>query len=110
MGSNPSWSHRRKIVAPALRLLEVSQCSAGSCARSASLVIAPAAVAARAPTLGEREAITLALPQHFCDAPVECIWIDIRVSSDARHAKVGAQVLNFQRSRCRQYAHDGFGS
>jgi hypothetical protein len=46
------------------------------CSLGVALVIAPVAVAARAPTLGEREAITLALPKYFRDAPVECIWID----------------------------------
>lgn len=78
------------------------------CSVVVALVIAPVAVAARAPTLGEREAITLALPKYFRDAPVECIWIDIRVSRDSRYAKVGAQVLNFGRARCTQFANDGF--
>jgi hypothetical protein len=74
----------------------------------ATLVLVPVAAAARPPSLAEREAITLALPKYFRDAPVECIWIDIRVSRDPRFAKAGADMLNLRRPRCARYAHNGF--
>jgi hypothetical protein len=67
--------------------------------------------AARAPTFAEREAITAALPSFIRSVPVECLWLDIRVSSrDRRYAYVGLLFLNTlgRRSRCIRYASNGF--
>ena len=66
---------------------------------------------ARAPTLRERESITLAFPAFIRSAPVECVFMVIRVSSrDPDYALAYAQVLNWQRtgSRCRRYGANGF--
>jgi len=65
----------------------------------------------REPTIREREQITEAYPAYVRNAPVECVWMDIRVSfQDARYAAAGAQVLNWQKrgSRCLRYASNGF--
>ena len=60
-----------------------------------SLLIAAPALASRAPTLREREEITNSYPAYIRNAPVECVFIEIRVSSrDARYALVGVQALN----------------
>ena len=66
-----------------------------------------AAIAARAPTFKEREAIIKALPKSIRDTPVECIWLKIRVSTrDSRYADVGGAYLNWEKpgSRCLRYA------
>ena len=65
------------------------------------------AIAARAPTFKEREAIIMALPKSIRDTPVECIWLRIRVSTrDSRYADVGGPYLNWEKpgSRCLRYA------
>lgn len=76
-----------------------------------SLLIAAPALASRAPTLREREQITNSYPAYIRNAPVECVFIDIRISSrDARYALVGVQPLNALKphSRCLRYAANGF--
>ena len=68
-------------------------------------------VRGRAPTTSEREQITRAYPRYIRDAPVECVFMDIRVSEqDRRYAVAGAQVLNWEKrgSRCLRYAANGF--
>ena len=70
-----------------------------------------ATVGARAPTLAEREAITSAYPKRIRDAPVECVFMVIRVSSrNPEYALAYPQVLNWRRrgSRCLRYAANGF--
>ena len=65
----------------------------------------------REPTIREREEITDSYPAYVRNAPVECVWMDIRVSAqDARYALAGAQVLNWEKrgSRCLRYASNGF--
>lgn len=65
-----------------------------------------AAIAARAPTFKEREAIIMALPKSIRDTPVECIVLRIRVSTrDSRYADVGGAYLNWEKrgSRCLRY-------
>lgn len=45
------------------------------------------------------------------NAPVECVWLKIRISSrDAAYALASAQVLNWKQrgSRCLRYASNGF--
>ena len=76
----------------------------------AAVAFVPAALAARSPTLAEREAITRAMPAFFRNAPVECIWLNIRVSRNPRYARVAPQVLNWRQrgSRCIHYATNGF--
>ena len=53
----------------------------------------------------------MALGAYIRNAPVECVWLDIRISSrNASYALVGAQVLNWRQpgSRCIRYAANGF--
>jgi hypothetical protein len=77
-----------------------------------SLLLAVPAFASRAPTVREREQITNAYPAYIRNAPVECVFMDIRISSrDAHYALVGAQPLNVTsnpKPRCLRYAHNGF--
>ena len=87
----------RRVVAGSLALLSVAA--------------APVALASRAPTLREREAITNWYPARIRNAPVNCVHIAIRISSrDARYARTAVQMLNFRRpgSPCLQYASNGF--
>src|SRR6266508_1169310 len=75
-----------------------------------SLVGAAPALASREPTVLEREQITNSLPPYIRNAPVECVFLKIRISSrDARYASVGVQPLNARRphSRCLRYAGNG---
>jgi hypothetical protein len=71
---------------------------------------ASSALASRAPTLKEREAITKALPMDVRNTPVECLWLDIRVSRNSRYARVDGAYLNTSgpNSRCVRYASNGF--
>jgi hypothetical protein len=80
-----------------------------TCALVCGLVAATVASAARPPTHAEREAITKALPGAIRNTPVECVWLDIRVSRNANYAYVSTDYLNATgpRSRCVQYARDG---
>ncbi len=75
-----------------------------------ALLTAAVASAARPPTHTEREAITQALPAFVRNVPVECVWLDIRVSHNPRYAYVGSEYLNATApgSRCVRYARDGF--
>ena len=76
---------------------------------AASLLAIPAAIAARPPTLGERAAITRALPLYLRNTPVECVWLVIRVSRNPRYAKVDpVYLVASPGSRCLRYASDGF--
>jgi hypothetical protein len=70
-----------------------------------------AALGARQPSLGEREAITRTLPASFRRAPVECIFVKINVSTrNSRYALVDVQVINWRNKKtgCSKYLHDGF--
>jgi hypothetical protein len=72
-------------------------------------ISAAAAIAARPPTLQEREAIVNALPASVRNAPAECLWLDIRVSTrDSRYASVDGLPLNWEKpgSRCLRYANN----
>jgi hypothetical protein len=71
-------------------------------------VVTPLAVAARTPTLAEREAIVHALPPFVRNAPVDCVWLKIRVSNGGRYAVVRPAYLNTGTARCARYAADGF--
>ena len=76
-----------------------------------SLGSAAVALGSRAPTLREREQITKWYPAFIRNAPVECVYIVIRISSrDARYARTYPQVLNWRKkgSRCGRYAANGF--
>jgi len=77
---------------------------------STALLVVPSSLAARPPTLAEREEITKALPKIIRDVPAECVWLDIRVSRNPRYARVIPRWLNWEapRSRCIRYARDGF--
>jgi hypothetical protein len=78
----------------------------------AVVLLAPAAaVASRPPTLSEREQITRSYPAYIRNAPVECVWLNIRISSrKASYALVATQVMNWRQrgSRCLRYAANGF--
>src|SRR5205823_14900055 len=84
--------------------------AAASAVAVAPTSIASGASASRAPTLREREAMTKALPQDVRNTPVECLWLDIRVSRNARYALVSGAYLNTSgpNSRCVRYASNGF--
>ena len=69
--------------------------------------LTPLAVAARSPTLGEREAIVHALPSLVRSAPVECMWLKVRVSNGGRYALADPTYMNFRTSRCARYAANG---
>jgi hypothetical protein len=59
----------------------------------------------------EREQITMSYPTYIRNAPVECVWLNIRISSrNASYALASAQVLNWRQrgSRCIRYAANGF--
>ena len=77
-----------------------------------SLLLAVPALASRAPTVREREQITNSYPAYIRNAPVECVFMDIRISSrDAGYALVGVQPLNASikpKARCLRYAGNGF--
>ena len=62
--------HRAMLFVSLLAVLAVTASDSGD-----------AAIAARAPTFKEREAIIRALPKSIRDTPVECIWLRIRVST-----------------------------
>jgi len=82
-----------------------------SCLAVLSVIVAPAALAWREPTVGELEQITNWYPAYIRNAPVECVHIVIHVSSrDRRYALTYPQVLNWRRphSRCLRYAGNGF--
>ena len=72
-----------------------------------SLLLAVPAFASRAPTVREREQITNSYPVYIRNAPVECVFMDIRISSrDAHYALVGVQPLNVisnPKPRCLRY-------
>ena len=87
--------HRAMLFVSLLAVLAVTASDSGD-----------AAIAARAPTFKEREAIIRALPKSIRDTPVECIWLRIRVSTgDSRYADVGGAYLNSVKpgSRCLRY-------
>lgn len=87
--------HRAMLFVLLLAVLAVTASDSGA-----------AAIAARAPTFTEREAIIKALPKSIRDTPVECIWLRIRVSTrDSRYADVGGAYLNWEKpgSRCLRY-------
>ena len=53
----------------------------------------------------------MAYPAFIRSAPVECVWLNIRIlSRNASYALAGAQVLNWRKpgSRCIRYAANGF--
>jgi hypothetical protein len=77
-------------------------------AAAVALVLAPAATAARQPTLTERAALTAALPASFQNEPVGCIYLGITVSSTGRFAKVTPVYLNAQKTPCVKYAANGW--
>ena len=67
-------------------------------------------VRGRQPTIREREEITSSYPRSIRNAPVECVFMDIRVSEqDRRYAVAGPQVVNWEKrgSRCLRYASNG---
>ena len=99
------------------RLAESSARAYGACMSRlvvtmafAALVAIPAASAARPPTLKEREEITRAVDAYWRNAPVECVYVRIRISNNSRYAMVVFDVLNWRAagSRCARYLHNGF--
>jgi hypothetical protein len=73
----------------------------------AALVVAAPALASRAPTYKEREALTAALPADFRQIPVGCVWLDVAVSNNGRYAEVDPIFLNATRRPCVRYAANG---
>ncbi|MFL5953720.1 MAG: hypothetical protein ACJ76I_06405 [Gaiellaceae bacterium] len=73
-----------------------------------ALLVPALALAARQPTLSEREAITAALPAGFKRYPVGCIFLRIAVSSNGGYARVTPVVLNGLRQPCLKYAGNGY--
>lgn len=68
------------------------------------------AIAARLPSVKEREAITRALPARVRNTPVECLWLNMRVSNSGDYALVAPVFLNatIPHSRCVRHAFDAF--
>jgi len=88
----------------------MTRCALAACAAGLWLLFVSAALAARPPTLKEREAITAALPAFVRNIPVECLWLEIRVSTrDTRYASVGGLFMNWEKpgSRCLRYTFNG---
>jgi hypothetical protein len=73
-----------------------------------ALLIPASALAARQPTLAEREAITAALPADFKRYPVGCVFLRTAVSNDGRYATVTPLFLNALRQPCVSYASNGY--
>lgn len=72
---------------------------------------APLAFAWREPTLREREQITSWYPAYIRNAPAQCVYIVIHISSqNGRYALTYPQVLNAlePHSGCLRYAANGF--
>lgn len=76
------------------------------------LVLASSANAARSPTLGERTAITRAMPAFVRNYPVGCASLSIQVSRNPDWARVGVQYLlepgSSKSDPCLRYAANGF--
>jgi hypothetical protein len=74
-------------------------------------VVPSAGLAARQPSLGERSAITRALPAFVRRAPVACVFVAIKVSTrNSRYARATPKVLNIgiEALRCIRYAANGY--
>jgi hypothetical protein len=73
-----------------------------------AMLVPASALAARQPTLPEREAITAALPADFKRYPVGCVFLRTAVSNDGRYATVTPAFLNALRPPCARYASNGY--
>jgi len=74
---------------------------------AAALIVAGPGLAKRAPKLGERAAITKALPASLRNVPVGCVWLDIAVSRSGGYAMVTPVYLNALHLPCLRYASNG---
>ncbi len=74
---------------------------------AAALVAADPGLSKRPPKLGERAAITKALPASLRNVPVGCVWLDTAVSRNGRFALVSPVYLNALRLPCLRYASNG---
>jgi hypothetical protein len=74
----------------------------------AVLLPAGAAQAKRSPQLGEREAITAALPAWMRGEPVGCVWLDVSVSNNGKFATATPVYLNALKPPCARYAANGY--
>jgi hypothetical protein len=72
------------------------------------MLIPASALAARQPTLSERQAITAALPADFKRYPVGCIFLRTAVSNNGHYATVTPVILNALRPPCVKYASNGY--
>ena len=72
------------------------------------MLMPASALAARQPTLTEREAITAALPTAFKRYPVGCVFLRLAVSNSGRYATVTPVVLNALQQPCLKYASNGY--
>jgi hypothetical protein len=73
-----------------------------------ALVVAGAVEARQPPRLGEREAITQALPAFLRNQPVGCVWLDVSVSNNRRWGTATPVYLNASRPPCLRYAANGY--
>ena len=73
----------------------------------AALGLAGSVAAKRAPRLGERAAITGALPTFLRNEPVGCVWLDITVSTSGKYAIAAPVYLSPVRPACLRYASNG---
>jgi hypothetical protein len=73
-----------------------------------AVVVPAATLAARQPTLSEREAITAALPASFQRYPVGCVFLSTTVSNNGHYATVTPVFLNALRQPCVKYASNGY--
>ena len=74
---------------------------------AAALVVVDPGLSKRAPKLGERAAITKALPASLRNVPVGCVWLDMAVSRSGRYALVTPVYLNALHLPCLRYASNG---
>lgn len=72
------------------------------------MLMPASALAARQPTLTEREAITAALPADFKRYPVGCVFLRIAVSNNDHYATVTPVILNGLHQPCVKYASNGY--
>jgi hypothetical protein len=73
----------------------------------AALVMVDPGLSKRPPKLGERAAITKALPASLRNVPVGCVWLNMAVSRSGRYALVSPVYLNALHLPCLRYASNG---
>jgi hypothetical protein len=88
--------------------MEVRSLLVTSLAVAALLALTGAAQSKRPPRLGERAAITSALPAFLRSEPVGCVWLDVSVSNNGRYAITTPTYLNALHPPCQRYPSNGY--